>query len=126
MKKTIVSILAVFTLCTAFNTATTDYRDAYCGTYFCKSTTSTINLEHGGTSTINKDTTSIQVIKDVIDSVLLVKIARSTHKFKLINNILSAYPAGGHFGGRFIATDSIFINIAIGHAGTTVYKGKKK
>ena len=129
MKKiTSLSIIG-FVICTAFIKPTklaADYRDAYIGTYFCKGKTTIMSFSANTASHTINDTLTIMVSKDMIDSVLVFKIGRIINKFKLSNNILQAYPEGGHNWGKFISTDSVSINLAMGHVGTASYTGKKR
>ena len=128
MKTYIALSVLGFIICTAFNKPTkliTDYRDAHAGTYFCKSKVVIANLTHGGSTVIN-DTISVKVTKDALDSILQITTGCSVSKFKLKNNILYAYPEGGHRGGGFTGADSIFVSMTQGHAGTVFYAGKKR
>jgi hypothetical protein len=123
MKKNIIFMVAGFFICTAFTVLLTDYRDVYIGHYFCNRKITTFSL--GGPIYTN-DTLTINVIKDVTDSIIQITTKKeNTYKFKLKNNILYAYPHGGSSSGKFLANDSIYIYIASGR-GSVIYKGKKK
>jgi hypothetical protein len=129
MKKIIAISIIGFLICTAFNWQrglTIDYRDAYTGTYFCKSKVSTADIIHGGSPAVDYDTLSVKVTKDVIDSVLQIKTWRNVYKMKLKSGTMYAYPEGGHRGGSFYAADSIRLVISVGHSSAHSFVGKKK
>jgi hypothetical protein len=127
MKKIIALGIISFIICTAFNKPaklTTDYRDAYTGTYFCKSACNVGKINRN--MNYISDTLTIRVVKDVTDSVLQVKLGNQVLKVKLLGNNLRAYPSGGYYGGKFFATDSLDIGLSGGRASTCRYLGKKQ
>ena len=121
-------IITTFIICTAFNKTKIvhpgDYRDSYTGAYFCRRSSTTINL--GAPAKVKKDTITVYVTKDVIDSVLQISMSNSVNKFILRNGILTEYPNEGHSGGKFFASDSIRLNILFGHGYQSRLVGKKK
>ena len=138
MKTIIVFIAASYIFCTAFKSSVslkeeitnqptiTDYRDAYTGHYFCQSSVSGINPGIKGSRKKINDTLTIHVSKDALDSILQIKIGRSILKAKLKSSFMYAYPEGGHWGGKFFGTDSLFLIISGGHTLSLKYDGKKK
>ena len=136
MKKIISICILGFVICTAFNkpqllhsaltgrSLFTDYRDAYTGTYLCKSYIHHLSLENK--QYVNdKGTVSIVISKDALDSVLQINLSQQILKAKLINNVLQPYPQGGHYGGRFYAADSLSFGYTPSMAVSLRYIGKK-
>jgi hypothetical protein len=133
MKKKILLIITGLIICTAFNkskiadpsrtikTVCTDYRDAYVGYYFCHSFSTTGGSENPYRI---KDTLTINVAKNVLDSIIQITVGPNTLKYKLTSGVLRAYP-DGHRGGKFFATDSISVNISYGHVSASYFIGKK-
>jgi hypothetical protein len=129
MKKIIAAGILVIALCTAFKkkgNSITDYRDAYTGSYFCRINCNKIDLSRRNTNINTTDTMSVSVTKDATDSVLQFTFGAQVVKFKLTNKTLKAYPSGGHYGGRFFATDSLDIRFSQTNVSSCGYKGKKK
>jgi len=141
MKKIIISGILCFVICSAFlpavtrsvhkvagnmpNTITSDYRDAYTGTYFCNRFCNSYKGNRPG-GNYTSDTVSVGITKDAIDSVLQINTGQQILKMKLLNKTLQAYPKNEHFGGKFFNTDSINFNFAAGRTYSCTYKGKKK
>jgi hypothetical protein len=134
MKRNIFFIIIAFLICTAFNKSNkymkytnnslcTDYRDAYVGSYVCKSSTTIVSIDKA--PYIKKGTITVLVAKDALDSIIQITIGSNNHRFKLKSSVLYAYPVGGHSGGNFFASDSISLNISLGHAAASRLKGKK-
>ena len=108
-------------LCTAFikpKNNVNDYRDAYTGNYFCRSTVVASSARP------MYDTVTITVSKDVLDSVLQIKFGMNTHKFKIQNTLLNSLAGDGH-SGKFFATDSLRLYMYGGHSHVS-YIGKRK
>ena len=128
MKKTIVAIILVFIICTAFNkpndTLESDYRDTYIGTYFCKCICN--NSNGGTTSNLIMDTLSVSITKTAQDSVVQVNIGNRVLKLKLKNKLLMPYEDEGHFGGKFFSADSLDFYFAAGRSSSCRYLGKKE
>ena len=128
MRKIIAISILGFVICTAFNKPMflfTDYRDAYTGTYFCKSACS--NKDGVTRESVNTtDTLSIAISKDAADSVLQIKLGTNILKVKLLNKNLTAFQAGSHYGGNFFASDSLDFIFASGRTSSCKYIGKKK
>ena len=126
MKKVSILSIAVFALCTAFNPITTDYRDSYIGTYTCNSVCYQKSTVSGQPPQQSNDILSVQITKDVVDSVLQLKINERVIKVKLQNKHMYAFENGTHGGGDFFASDSINFSISMGRANSCKYVGKKK
>lgn len=128
MKKIIPLVLISFIICTSFNKRmilVIDYRDAYVGSYFCKSYCQTLNEDHSVINT-NISTQTIIVTKDPLDSILKINIGSTSYKVKLNNDLMSAFPSRAHFGGRFYQTDSIGFVISVSNIPNACrYSGKK-
>ncbi len=128
MKKVIILSFIGFVLCTAFyspQVSIIDYRDCYVGKYLCTNSTSRFQGSTA-TSSISTDTITIFITKDVSDSLLQINIAQQIMKVKLVNKTLKAFPLGGHYGGKFYATDSLDFNYSQGRAFSSRCFGKKK
>ena len=114
-----------FSICTAFNMPgglTNDYRDAYTGTYFCRST-SFSNLQGGN----RVDTACIVISKDAIDSMLIIKPAGTNTSFKVKLRKKNLYPgAGMRCKGYFYASDSLRFGFTANPVSSFEYRGKKK
>jgi hypothetical protein len=138
MKKVITLSILGFIICTAFITPQvldsartdksiiTDYRDAYTGTYLCRS--NCIRMQFNNPNNLyTQDTVSIAISKDAIDSVMQLKIGNGQIvKLKLVHKRLSSYVRGGHYGGKFYASDSLDFTFAPLRVSSCSYAGKKK
>lgn len=127
MKKIITLNMICFIICTSFNnpTTTTDYRNAYTGTYFCNRMCDSYSGHKPGENS-KSDTISIIITKDAVDSVLQISIEQQIFKIKLFNKTLQAYPINGHYGGYFFASESIEFYFANGRAHSCKIMGKRK
>jgi len=128
MKKISLVLITGSIICTAFNKPKSlppNYRDAYVGLYFCKSTCQVINVQHNGLMNAT-DTITIRVAKDATDSVLDIIIKHHIYKVKLLNGILYSYPEYERYGGKFFSSDSISFTSSITLGPSQCgYKGKK-
>lgn len=128
MKKINFFIIIASVICSSFNkvkiSCPADYRDSYIGGYFCHKATTVISTSDG--PYLKKDTLSIYISRDPIDSVLQVSVGSNIHKFKLRTGILIQYPTEGYSSGKFFATDSIRLYLTLGHGYQSRLIGKKK
>ncbi len=122
MKKNLLIAFFSFIFFTTFKTNYffTDYRDNFVGDYFCNSKCKVFDND-----TIRRDTLSISISKDLIDSILKINIGSSLYLVKLNDTILHSYPLGGHQGGYFFSLDSVSFSINIGVGKYCIYRGKK-
>jgi hypothetical protein len=135
MKKSILYIIIGFSIFVSFRnpesiknefskTPLSDYRDAYVGTYFCHSKSPQIRFDKP--PVIIRDTISIIVTKDAIDSVLKFSIGINILKFKLKTGLLSSFPdEDRHKNGKFYSSDSLRLYISTGRANYISLIGKK-
>ena len=124
MKKIILTYFVVVAFGSGFTCTYADYRDIYTGTYRCKSYRSHLDPNTMAYKT-NADSINIVVSKDVIDSILQIKIGSQVLQAKLINKGLRAYPSAGKYGGRFFSSDSLKLKVISSMASSTYYEGKK-
>jgi hypothetical protein len=129
MKKIIFSICVVYFLCGASSNhhkILTDYRDVYCGNYFCKRTRQYLNSEHSSIVYAN-DTITIAITKDAVDSILNIAANQVTYKTKLISGKLSTYISWRQCSGKFYSSDSItFVTSGSQIPNSYYFRGKKK
>jgi hypothetical protein len=127
MKKILIINIVAIT-CMAFITAnkTTDYRDAYIGTYSCQGVYFQRNTEQGKAPIVTTNTLIVNVSKDAVDSVLLLQIDSKSIKCKLTNRNIYSIQSEIHGGGYFYANDSLSFSFAIGRANSCKFIGKKK
>jgi hypothetical protein len=128
MKKNLTFSILVFIIFTAFNKPkilVADYRDPYSGNYFCRS--SCYNKSGDTKQIVNtNDTSTIEISKDIADSVLQIRIGTNILKVKLHGKNLKAFQSGSHYGGVFFADDSLNFIYDAGRTASCKYKGKKR
>lgn len=103
---------------------TTDYRDAYIGSYFCICICQGIDTDLSKL-TSHTDTTTLYITKNPLDSILNIYIGQNTYQVKLKDGTIHAYPPGRHWGGKLSANN---ISFGLSERMTIMckYKGKKK
>jgi hypothetical protein len=130
MKLLIFSLL-VFVFCNNTNkirclsntSAFTDYRDAYVGSYSCKTKCTKPGMNNAPKTTYTTET--LTVSKDTQDSVLVISNGSIVAKCKLINKNLNPYPNYNKWRGRFYASDSVYFCITLGMVSYYGFEGKK-
>ena|SRR5579872_3012569 len=128
MKQSTITGILISILCMAFTNKQkiiTDYRSAYTGVYFCSRTCYRSYYSKTQDNTPTKDTVSIYVSKDAVDSVLQLKMNGQVLKLKLNGRFLGALQ-NGRYGGKFFAADSLDFRYAVSRASSCTYVGKKK
>lgn len=102
-----------------------DYRDKYVGRYFCNSNCQSLNQDQNGVK-YNKDTATLQIVKDKSDSILIIRLHNNTHRVKVKGNYLIPEPISDRWRGRFFSMDSIIFTTTASRAPSTCgYKGVK-
>ncbi len=125
--KTHLLFLAIgFFICTAFIPPTEDYRDAYVGTYFCRSKCQSLTSDYTEINYHN-DTVTISITKNTRDSILNITIQGRAYEVKVNNAIMNVDAQVNRYKGKFFSQDSISFSTSSGRIPNGCsYRGKKQ